>query len=977
MLPSSPEFLRHTSLPAFFSRLRRLIPLLALLCLSLLGRASEANTLTVPSQYATIQAAINASVNGDTVLISTGTYTGPGDVDLDFGGRNITVTSVNGPANTIIDCQGSSSANHRGFYLHSGETSAVISGLTIKNGYESSGSGGGIDNVSVGVTVQNCVLSSNTAGASPGGGGGIANVSGSSPITITGCTFTGNAVNNNGGGIFNDNEGSGGITVKNCIFTGNTAPNNSGGGIFSKSLVSSTVSVTNCALAGNSASYGGGLYVSARSSGAISVTNCTLTGNSATTSGGVYTALDSGSVTFTNDIVYGDTGGEISGSGITFAYCDIQGGYTGTAIVNAGPLFVSGTQPYNLHLLAGSPCLGAGTSSGAPTTTIDGVTRPSPPAIGAYEGDTRAATTTTLASSLNPSAPGQSVTFTATVTGSSPTGTVVFIVDGTAQPAVALSGASASYSTASLGVGPHTLTAAYGGDGNNTASTSPALTQTVTGPHVSPQYVSPSGNDSNSGTQASPKLTIQAAINATFSGDMVIVEDGTYTGPGNVDLDLGGRNVTVTSQNGAATTIIDCGGSSGANHRGFYLHSGETNAVISGLTVQNGYETNKSGGGIYSGNVGVSIQFCVFKNNIAVATSGNAVFGGGIESYTSTSNNPVLITKCTFTGNSATNNGGGMEIDDRNTTGVVTVNRCTFTNNSSLYGGGMDIYGTGANSVINCTFTGNTAINEGGGIYNQYNNSASPISITNCVFTGNSSPLGGGIYSYNGGNSTISVTNCTLTGNTATNAGGGFYDSGSGAITLTNDIAYSDIGGEMAGVNVNAINCDIQGGYAGTNVLSADPLFVSSPTDLHLLAGSPCLGAGTPNGAPATTRDGYTRPNPPSIGAYELDLRTATTTTLTSSLNPSMPGPVRHLHGHGQRWHADGDRHRQRGWGRAGTHSLERRDGVLLHVGSRRRLAHDYGGLRRRWQQRLQHVRVSDTDGHCPSRQPPIRFTVR
>ena len=40
-------------------------------------------------------------------------------------------------------------------------------------------------------------------------------------------------------------------------------------------------------------------------------------------------------------------------------------------------------------------------------------------------------------------------------------------------------------------------------------------------------------------------------------------------------------------------------------------------------------------------------------------------------------------------------------------------------------------------------------------------------------------------------------------------------------------------------------------------------------TDLHLQPGSPCLGAGTAAGAPTTDITGATRPNPPSIGAYE------------------------------------------------------------------------------------------------------------
>ena len=142
----------------------------------------QSATRTVPAQYATIQAAVNASASGDTVVVADGTYSGPGNRDIDFGGKNITVTSVHGAASTIIDCGGFASAdgsgNHRGFYIHSGETAAVISGFTVKNGYKfylpgivDSDSGGGIciDNNSA--TVQNCIVTGNSADY----GGGVSN----------------------------------------------------------------------------------------------------------------------------------------------------------------------------------------------------------------------------------------------------------------------------------------------------------------------------------------------------------------------------------------------------------------------------------------------------------------------------------------------------------------------------------------------------------------------------------------------------------------------------------------------------------------------------------------------------------------------------------------------------------------------------------------------------------------------------------
>jgi hypothetical protein len=90
------------------------------------------------------------------------------------------------------------------------------------------------------------------------------------------------------------------------------------------------------------------------------------------------------------------------------------------------------------------------------------------------------ASTTTVQSSVNPSTAGQAVTFTATVTGNSPTGTVQFF-DG-ANPLggpVTLVGGVATLTTSALAGGSHVITATYSGDANNTTSTSSPLTQSV------------------------------------------------------------------------------------------------------------------------------------------------------------------------------------------------------------------------------------------------------------------------------------------------------------------------------------------------------------------------------------------------------------------------------------------------------------------------------------------------------------------
>ncbi|MBV9850221.1 MAG: hypothetical protein JO250_11150 [Armatimonadetes bacterium] len=97
---------------------------------------------------------------------------------------------------------------------------------------------------------------------------------------------------------------------------------------------------------------------------------------------------------------------------------------------------------------------------------------------------------------------------------------------------------------------------------------------------------------------------------------------------------------------------------------------------------------------------------------------------------------------------------------------------------------------------------------------------------------------------------------------------------------MTNCILWNDSGGEIAnpaGSPLTLTFNDIQGGYADTGDISADPQFVGVSTgDLHLRPGSPCLGAGAtqaqaPSGVtvPTTDLDGKTRPTPPSIGAYD------------------------------------------------------------------------------------------------------------
>jgi hypothetical protein len=166
-----------------------------------------------------------------------------------------------------------------------------------------------------------------------------------------------------------------------------------------------------------------------------------------------------------------------------------------TAVVTSGV----GTPPdgETISFMKGKAVLGIGTlSGGSASFTTSALTVPSDGITAVYGGDPnfggstskavkqevdKATTTTALASSLNPSNAGQSVTFTASVTpqfGGTVTGTVSFYDGTTLLKTASLSGGVAKYTTAKLAVGTHNITATYKGSTSFDGS-SASLTQTV------------------------------------------------------------------------------------------------------------------------------------------------------------------------------------------------------------------------------------------------------------------------------------------------------------------------------------------------------------------------------------------------------------------------------------------------------------------------------------------------------------------
>jgi len=132
--------------------------LISLVILLFIQTLAAAVVRPVPQQYTTIQSAIDASSDGDIVVVAPNpnpqypvSYSGTGNVNLDFGGKAITVQSQINPenpnpdtiANTIIDCggqpaapMGDTGAANRAFWFHTGEgPDSKVLGFTIINGY--------------------------------------------------------------------------------------------------------------------------------------------------------------------------------------------------------------------------------------------------------------------------------------------------------------------------------------------------------------------------------------------------------------------------------------------------------------------------------------------------------------------------------------------------------------------------------------------------------------------------------------------------------------------------------------------------------------------------------------------------------------------------------------------------------------------------------------------------------------------------
>ena len=218
---------------------------LILLC----GQTLFGNIINIPDDYPTIQQGIDASVNGDTVLVQPDTYV----ENINYNGKNITVASLflttqdtSYISQTIID------GNQNGSVVtfENGEdTTAVLDGFTIQNGIEEDGAGIYLHGSSP--ILHDLVIASNRTIGDYSKGGGIYCYHFSSPI-IYNCIIKDNS-SYNGGGIYCNYSS---LYLSNLIISNNNAVN--GGGC---SYMSSHIYFQNVTIRYNNASNkGGGIH---------------------------------------------------------------------------------------------------------------------------------------------------------------------------------------------------------------------------------------------------------------------------------------------------------------------------------------------------------------------------------------------------------------------------------------------------------------------------------------------------------------------------------------------------------------------------------------------------------------------------------------------------------------------------------------------------------------------------------------------
>ncbi len=349
------------------------------------------------------QAILDANAAAGTNSIS---FSLPANSTITLSSAYLSITdpglTITGPGSSQLTLSG---GNINRIFVINGGAIATITGLTLQNGNGTGGDGGAIYNSGGTLTLDQDVLTNNTIS---GNGGAVFSTG---TLTVTNSTFTNNAAPTGYGGAIYQPSGS--LTIQNSTFTGNSAQFSFGavgaggtttvtGSTFNSNSAgnsegglgnSGTMYVYNSTIANNTTTNWNGGGFGNLNPGTATLVNVTISGNADNTAGnsggaersggGVY---NSGTLTIQNSIIAGnsnngglpapdlatDTAGNPSAT--TSVSYTLIGNTTGSGVAGGtgnllnqtavlGPLANNGGPTQTMKLNAGSPAVGAGSTT--------------------------------------------------------------------------------------------------------------------------------------------------------------------------------------------------------------------------------------------------------------------------------------------------------------------------------------------------------------------------------------------------------------------------------------------------------------------------------------------------------------------------------------------------------------------------------------------------------------------------------------
>ena len=421
-------------------------------------------------------------------------------------------------------------------------------------------------------------------------------------------------------------------------------------------------------------------------------------------------------------------------------------------------------------------------------------------------------------------------------------------------------------------------------------------------------YVAPNGNDSNSGTAASPFATLQNAMMSLQPGDILNVEPGSYAGfivgwdsqaadtgdPYGTINGTATAPITIQADPSAAVGSVLINYQNAETQAGIDLEPGCNYITLNGFTIN-----GASGGFAEFPNKGEGIKVAG-SNNVIVEnmTVENVNYGFGIIADNA---NNVVIKNCTITGTGYAQNdngdyGHGIYLSGTNSGAVIEGN--TICNNAYI---GIHINGDagegGVGLVTDALIENNLIYDNGQNGINGDGLQSSTIE-NNLIY--NYSDYGICLFQSDAGGPSIDnlIVNNTIVGTSTTNDGAiRILDGGTGNTILNNILldgsgnTYRISSDSLSGLvsNYNVVSANVQSDDTGSEetfaqwqtqtgqdanslTATASQLFVNAAANNYQLsATSPAVSAGTSLDAPST--DILGNPRPPGsidIGCYQL-----------------------------------------------------------------------------------------------------------